>query len=109
VEARGKLVCSFPRTFFFYEAACQVIDAARKSDSVFEHTSSERAPPLQPAEGRVRERVGVRQVRRVVASAHPVETSARWLNLLYALNRGRPLSPAHNTMRLEEGASVGRL
>jgi hypothetical protein len=34
-------------------------------------------------------------------------TSARWLNLLYALDKGRPSSPAHNTIRLEEGDLCG--
>ena len=35
----------------FYEAACQVTQQGRESDVAFGHTSSERAPPLQPARG----------------------------------------------------------
>ena len=41
----------------FYEASCQVAPIGRKSDVVFEHTSGERARPLQPARGCARDRV----------------------------------------------------
>ena len=45
---------------FFYEAACQVIHAARESDPVSGHTFSDRAQPLQLAKGCAPARVAIR-------------------------------------------------
>src|SRR5262245_20607943 len=43
--------------YSFYEAARQVTPTGRGSEALSEHTSSERAQPLQPAKGCARERV----------------------------------------------------